>query len=303
MASGIQFAGFGSSGGFNGLGGFGGGTAYIDPMEKARQENAARQQAQDEATRAEGARRQAEINAQEQARQQQQQSAPASYGGITAATNPNQNIQPTYAENTPSVTLSNVGNTPAGQVTQGAYESERQLTMGNEAAKLAQESADAAKRGQMELAARLQGEAEARRIAAFSSMSSGGGNVPTQIDRPNLTGVNEQAARDAAFARAKEQAGSTALASVNALKDIMAGAGKMGSSLESQGIAGVVGGGAHDLNNFTRDQLMLDLNRAADIGDQQYQGGITQRGQDIAAQNQRISSIAALMNMPGLGAY
>lgn len=264
----------------------------------------------------------------------QQQSAPVSapassggsdsYAGIEAATQP-QSIQPTFSPSTPSVQVGNVGNTPGGQITQGGYEGERQLGLQNEAAQLAQRTgiastekqqqaqidadrlsqaaADAAKRGQMELAARLQAEAETRRIAAFSTMTGGGGDVHTQVTRSNLTGVNEQAARDAAFARAKEQAGSTALSSLTAFKDIMAGSGKMGSSLEAGGMSDIVGGGANNLNEFTRDQLMLDLNRAADISDQEYQGNITQRGQDITANGQRLASISALLNMPGLGAY
>ncbi len=62
----------------------------------------------------------------------------------------------------------------------------------------------------------------------------------------------------------------------------MANRGTMGGSAEQAGIAGILGNTAGGVNDITRDQLIMDLNRAADISDQGYQGAITQRGQNLS---------------------
>jgi hypothetical protein len=154
------------------------------------------------------------------------------------------------------------------------------------------EAKAAADRGEMELAAKLGAEAESRRLSAATRiMSSSSGPTGPQVDGGGGPAGKEDAARNAAFARAKERAGQTALAALTSLKDVMAGAGKMGSSMESQGIASIIGGAAGDVNEFSRDELILDTNRAADIADRNYAGAITQRGQDQAAKLSLLSLI------------
>lgn len=94
----------------------------------------------------------------------------------------------------------------------------------------------------------------------------------------------EQAARAAAFARAKEQAGGTARAAMTGLQGAMDNrglTGSTGSGLESGGMADIMGGAAGAVNDTTREQLISDLNRYSGIADETYQGNITQRGQDL----------------------
>lgn len=210
------------------------------------------------------------------------QQMPASYSGLQQATSGGVPV----SVNTPTV-VSPMSDGPP--VTQTGYENERlqqqtlQATGQQQQAQISADqqmaaAANAAKSGQMELAARLQADAEARRLAMFKTGSFA---APPQVTQPGIGPVDEKGARDAAFARAKEQAGATALSSLKALQDVMANSGMMGSTLESEGLSSIVGGAKSSVDGFTRDQLELDLNRAADISDRDYQGRLTQRGQDM----------------------
>ena len=103
----------------------------------------------------------------------------------------------------------------------------------------------------------------------------------SHVSRPGIAGADENAARAAAFARAKDQAALTARASLNALADELTGRGMLGSGEDFIRTSGVVNRAAQGVNEFTREQLIQDLNRNAQIADQTYQGNIAQRGQDL----------------------
>ena len=105
--------------------------------------------------------------------------------------------------------------------------------------------------------------------------------------------ANEQAVRGAAFARAKEFAGQNALAALKSIQGLTADRGLMGSTYEGNLLGDVVGGAVGQLGDYGREQYIQDVNRAGDIADMQYQGNITQRGQDIARQQ----AILSLLNM------
>jgi len=131
----------------------------------------------------------------------------------------------------------------------------------------------------------------------FASGQGGGGigAEPPEVNAPGLAG-NEQAARAAAFARAKDQAGQTARSSLTALEGLMANRGQAGSGLEGALSSDIISGGAGRVNEFTREQLMQDLNRAAEVSNRNYAGAITQRGQDISSRNQSLSALLQLIN-------
>lgn len=132
----------------------------------------------------------------------------------------------------------------------------------------------------MKDSAALQAEAEARRLGYMPQIMAG---LPGMVTHGSgASGQQEEAARAAAFARAKEQAGGTALGALRGLEDYSAGRGQTGSSMERRMIGDVVGGAAGQINEYSRDQLMADLQRAAQLSDQEYQGNITQRGQNLA---------------------
>lgn len=116
------------------------------------------------------------------------------------------------------------------------------------------------------------------------------------IPAPGGPAGDENLARASAFARAKDQAGQTARASLTALEGLMANRGQAGSGLEGELSAGIISGGAGRVNEFTREQAIQDLNRAAEISDRNYQGAITQRGQDLGARQQSLSALLQLIN-------
>jgi len=130
------------------------------------------------------------------------------------------------------------------------------------------------------LKARLAAEAESRRLAAIKGLIPGSsGN--TGVNGGGAPGYDENAARAAAFGRAKEQAGNTAAASLKALEDVMGARGLRGSTIEGNLTGDVLTGGMHELNDLVRSQTISDNNRAGQISDRNYAGAITQRGQDM----------------------
>lgn len=156
------------------------------------------------------------------------------------------------------------------------------------------ESIAAQQGGQMNLAQQQQG-AEAALLNQRAGLSDasfdkrlgllqGGmaGAAPPQVAGVGGPNADEAGARAAAFARAKEQAGLNANAGITALKQLMAGRGLQGSSIEANAMADVVGGGQSDINDFTREQLIQDLGRSAQVSDRTYAGNVQQRGQDLA---------------------
>lgn len=172
----------------------------------------------------------------------------------------------------------------SGALTTGAYEQQQQSQLDTQL-----------KSAQMQQAANLQAQAEARRLGYLSTIT---GQQSPQVAGQVGPAADENAARAAAFARAKEQSGQTALASLKALQDVMAETGKTGSSIEAQGVQNIIGGGEGAINNFTRTQLMQDLNRAADVADRNQQNAITQRGQNLSL----IPSLMGLITATG-GVY
>ena len=124
---------------------------------------------------------------------------------------------------------------------------------------------------------------------------SGVGAAPPREQQADI-GFNEEGARAAAFARAKEQAGMSANAAIQSLRGLFEQQGTTGSTMEAARMGEALGGARADVGDFTQQQLMADLARAAQISDQRYSGGITQRGQDIAAKN----ALMALINSAGV---
>jgi hypothetical protein len=135
----------------------------------------------------------------------------------------------------------------------------------------------------------LAAEAESRRLASIRSLSSG----TSTIQPGGGMGPDETAARDAAFGRAKDNAGANALASLKALEAVMAGRGMRGSSAEASGVADVIMGGSGMVADQIRSQMVNDANRSAAIADRDYAGAVDMRGQDMARQNSLFGLLSA----------
>ena len=128
---------------------------------------------------------------------------------------------------------------------------------------------------------------------AFARVSGEGGGTPSA--RVNYgDGGAADAARASAFARAKEQAGQNAAAAMRTLEEVAGRRGIRGSSIESGMIGDIVSGGRGEVNDFTREQLIQDLNNIQHTADVSYSGGIQQRGQDMQARQAMLSILAGL---------
>lgn len=220
-------------------------------------------------------RRQGET--QRQQAQIAQESSPAAIAGLLGAAGVNQITAPA---NFPSAVTSGVA-----PISQPAYEAQQQTQL-----------QDQLTRGMMERQASLAQDAWGRKLGAIKQLGGSGQPGQPQIQHPSAgMGGQETGARAAAFARAKEIAGQNALAALRSIQQLSESTGTMGSTgpgLEGGMLADVVGGTAGAINDYGREQLIQDLNRAAQISDMQYQGGIVQRGQDLNRQQVLLGLLA-----------
>ena len=92
------------------------------------------------------------------------------------------------------------------------------------------------------------------------------------------------AATSAAFARAKDQAGALSRASLDSLTGELGSQGMLGGGAQAQGAANIVGQATNTMGNEISNEENETANLAGQFAQTGYQGDITQRGQDIAAQ-------------------
>lgn len=165
------------------------------------------------------------------------------------------------------------------------------------AARLEREGASAG----LQEKARLNKEAEERLWERVTGLMGGGAtSAVAPVSAPGAGGIqaNEQAARSAAFGRAKDRAGQNARASMTALREVLASRGGLGGGLEAEGSAEVLGGAGGEVNDYIREELMQDLNRSAAISDREAGADLTRRGQDMASRQSLIGLLAS-----GRGVY
>lgn len=131
----------------------------------------------------------------------------------------------------------------------------------------------------MNQSAKLQAEAEARRMSQLPQIMQtlGAGD---QGPSGGMS-ANEEAARSAAFSRAKDQRGQIALSQLKSLQDTMAGRGLQGSTIESGHLGDILAEAGGGLEDFSNEQAILDVNRAGAISDRDYQGNLVRRGQNL----------------------
>ena len=99
------------------------------------------------------------------------------------------------------------------------------------------------------------------------------------VDAPDMTSANAQI-----FGRAKDQAGQMGRASLQSHRDELGATGMLGSGSETQGVRDIAAKGLGQLGEVSRANAINESQQKADFAKMKYQGDITQRGQDIAAQ-------------------
>lgn len=183
----------------------------------------------------------------------------------------------------------------AGRASAGAASTANRTAFGDANATGVDYTIDPTGRTSYSNASEQQRITDASKRDSFMSLLSSNPAAPTapNVSPSNVQG-NEADARAAAFARAKDQAGKIARSSLTSIAENMAGRNMSGGGLQALKEAGAIQGSAEPLQELTRDQMISDTNRAADVSDLSYQGAITQRGQDMAGRASYLSLLRSL---------
>lgn len=117
--------------------------------------------------------------------------------------------------------------------------------------------------------------------ATMPSSASGGG-AATGASHPQLAPVDTSAAEAATFARAKDQVGQTASGALTGLRAALGGRGMLGSGLEERGTAAAATSAAGELGDVSRQAAVTKAGLDNQNATTNFQGAITERGQDFA---------------------
>ncbi len=133
------------------------------------------------------------------------------------------------------------------------------------------------------------------------AMGSGGSYVPA-IQAPDMTAAN-----NATFAAAKNKAGQVARSSIDSLAGELGSKGMLGSGAQVQGTRDVVNNAAGMLGNEVNQEAITNADMAEKNAVTGYQGAITQRGQDIQANealwNRNLDMLKTALSGLSSGAY
>jgi hypothetical protein len=112
---------------------------------------------------------------------------------------------------------------------------------------------------------------------AVPSTPGDGGIAP----RAQIAPVDTSAAEAATFNRAKDQVGETASGALTGLRSALGSRGLLGSGLEERGTAAAAVGAAKELGDVTRQSAITKANLDNQNATTNFQGQISQRGQDF----------------------
>lgn len=149
-----------------------------------------------------------------------------------------------------------------GNITQAAYEDQQQSILDSQ---LRQKGMD-------------------RQLSAIQGLIGSGGNVPPRVTGGGPSAQAEEMARQAIFARSKDQAGQIARSGIDSTRGMLSEFGLLGGGTEPAALGSVIAGGQQMLGETSREQSIQELLRAGQLADRNYAGDIAQRGQDISAQ-------------------
>lgn len=149
----------------------------------------------------------------------------------------------------------------------------------------------------------LQSSSGLNLLGSFNADGSGaGGPGGPGGPVPHVGPADPTAANAAAFARAKDQAGETARGALTGLTSQLGAHGQLGSGAGARATGGIVNRAAQGSNEITREQAIQGVDTNNRFAETNYQGDITQRGQDLAAQEAAANRSAQLraQQMQGL---
>lgn len=129
-------------------------------------------------------------------------------------------------------------------------------------------------------------------------VTSGGSGISAGSQVPGIGPIDNTAANAASFGAAKDTAGKVARSSLDSLRGILGETGQLGSGAEVQGSRDIVENAAGLVGDVNRQSAITNSNQALDVAKTNQSAGITQRGQDIAAQEAqaRLAQEQAALN-------
>jgi hypothetical protein len=133
----------------------------------------------------------------------------------------------------------------------------------------------------------------------WSDYKKASSRVPRMI-APRVRGASaadRQGAEDAQFSRAKDRIGQATQGLLKSVNSSFGARGLAGSSMEGRAMSGAMEAGLGQASDVLRTQAVEGLRRDDEVSDRNYAGDITQRGQDMASQQQREQMIQALTRM------
>jgi hypothetical protein len=141
----------------------------------------------------------------------------------------------------------------------------------------------------------LGAEQEARHMGQLDQLwgkfgTSGTNGLPGRVSGGDTGGSS----RDAIFARQKDREGQMMRGALDSLRGAYAGTGNVGG--QSQGTARMMSQGLDRLGDLDREQAIQELARSQHVSDRDYAGNITQRAQDINAQQANLQAILGLIS-------
>lgn len=170
--------------------------------------------------------------------------------------------------------------------------------------------------GQQLLQQVMQGLQSPQQVGQAPQVSAG---APVSLNTGPIA-ATEQAANAAAFGQAKDAAANTARASLNALQGELMRRGLTGGGYEAGQIGNTLANESDQLGKVIAGQAQNQYERAAQIANEQYQGELGQRAQDIgvseanagrvqqqqemqlqAAQTRQQQLMQALQGLGGMG--
>lgn len=116
-----------------------------------------------------------------------------------------------------------------------------------------------------------------------------GGPVSGGTQIPGIGPIDTSAATSAAFGAAKDQSGQEAQASLKSLRGLMGAEGLAGSGLEAEGNKDIVEKALGEMGTASRQNATTQASNALTEAEQNQNAAITQRGQDIAAEEANAS--------------
>lgn len=158
------------------------------------------------------------------------------------------------------------GPTGKGQISQDTFEDHETIRLKNQ---LARENAD-------------------RNQQLLEKYLGGGGNQEGAVGYDPSA---QKAAREAAFARAKDQQGQIARSSLDSMRGILSETGRLGGGYEDAALTSVVNEAQGGLGEVTREQMIQDL---ADINRNEDRA-LTRRGQDMNYRQSLLGLINATL--------